>query len=428
MRGSTIAVSPHRRYFEPWAQARGKGNFMKAFWRTPVYVLFAATAIIVITNGSRQSFGLFLVPMSTDLGWGRGEFALAIAIQNLVMGCAAPFVAALGDRLGPIRVIALAGLTYGLGVLLMSMSVTPESMVLSAGLVVGLGAAGIGLTLPLALVGRVAPDSSRSLWLGIVTAGGSAGQFLFAPTSSGLIGTYGWADGFFYLSMIIAFTIPLALSLKAGSAETLARPDTLTLGDALKQASGHRGYWLLVIGFFVCGAQVQYIGTHLPGFLKDANAEPWLAAWALGTIGLFNMVGTIAAGWMGQRWRKKNLLSLLYLSRGLLFFVFILLPVNVYTVLGFSAVLGLLWLSTVPLTSGIVAQVFGPRYMGTLFAIVFFSHQLGAFTGVWLGGYVYDKYGSYNAAWWFIIALGAIASLIHFAIDDRPAAAPQPAG
>ena len=400
---------------------------MTAFWRTPVFVLFAATAIIVITNGSRQNFGLFLVPMSTDLGWGRSEFALAIALQNLVMGCCAPFVGALADKLGPIRVIAAAGFMYALGVSLISISTTPETLILSAGFVVGLGAAGVGLTLPLALVGRVAPESSRTFWLGIVTAGGSAGQFLFAPTSAGLIGAYGWAQGFFYLSIIIAFTIPLALSMKAGSAEVLARPDTLSLGDALRQASVHRGYWLLVIGFFVCGAQVQFIGTHLPGFLKDSGAETWLAAWALGTIGLFNLFGTIAAGWMGQRWRKKNLLSLLYLARGLLFLVFLLLPVNVYTVLGFSAILGLLWLSTVPLTSGIVAQVFGPRYMGTLFAIVFFSHQLGAFTGVWLGGYAYDLYGTYDAAWWFIIALGGIAALIHVAIDDAPAVRPAAA-
>lgn len=393
---------------------------MKAFWRTPVFVLFAATTIIVITNGSRQNFGLFLVPMSTDLGWGRTEFALAIALQNLMMGLCAPFVAALGDRLGPIRVIALAGFLYALGVSLISISTTPETLILSASLITGLGAAGIGLTLPLALVGRVAPESSRSLWLGIVTAGGSAGQFLFAPTSAGLIDAYGWAQGFFYLSIIIAFTIPIALSMKAGSTAALAKPDPQSLRTALREAGGHRGYWLLVIGFFVCGFHVQFIATHLPGFLQDSGADNSLAAWALGTIGLFNIVGTIAAGWMGGRWRKKNLLSLLYIARGLLFLVFILLPVNVYTVLGFSAILGLLWLSTVPLTSGIVAQVFGPRYMGTLFAIVFLSHQLGAFSGVLLGGVAYDMTGSYDTAWWFAIALGGIAALIHWNIDDSP--------
>jgi len=393
---------------------------MNAFWRKPVYVLFAATAVILIANGSRQNFGLFLVPLSNDLGWGRGEFALAIAIQNLVMGCASPFVAALGDRVGPIRVIAISGALYASGIALISISTTPESMILSAGLIVGLGASGIGFTLPLALVGRVAPAKSRTLWLGIVTAGGSAGQFVFAPTSAGLINAFGWSEGLVVMAIIIAIAIPLTLSMKAGSAETLAQPDKQDLKTALREASRHRGYWLLVIGFFVCGFQVQFIGTHLPGFLKDSGADTWLAAWALGTIGLFNIIGTIVAGWMGSRWQKKNLLSVLYLARGILFLVFLYLPVNEVTVLGFSAILGLLWLSTVPLTGGIVAQVFGPRYMGTLFAIVFFSHQLGAFSGVFLGGLLYDIYGTYEAAWWLAIALGGIAALIHWRIDETP--------
>ena len=293
-------------------------------------------------------------------------------------------------------------------------------MILSAGLIVGLGASGIGFTLPLALVGRVAPAKSRTLWLGIVTAGGSAGQFVFAPTSAGLINAFGWSEGLVVMAIIIAIAIPLTLSMKAGSAETLAQPDKQDLKTALREASRHRGYWLLVIGFFVCGFQVQFIGTHLPGFLKDSGADTWLAAWALGTIGLFNIIGTIVAGWMGSRWQKKNLLSLLYLARGILFLVFLYLPVNEVTVLGFSAILGLLWLSTVPLTGGIVAQVFGPRYMGTLFAIVFFSHQLGAFSGVFLGGLLYDIYGTYEAAWWLAIALGGIAALIHWRIDETP--------
>lgn len=331
---------------------------MKPIWRSPVFVLFAATAIILIANGSRQSFGLFLVPLSADLGWGRSEFAWAIATQNLVMGIAAPFVAALGDRIGPIRVIAVSAALYAVGVSLISISTTPETMILSAGFIVGLGAAGVGFTLPLALVGRVAPAQSRVFWLGIVTAGGSAGQFVFAPTSTGLIGTFGWSDGLIVLAIIVAVAIPLALAMKAGSAETLAQPDKQSLSTALREASRHRGYWLLVMGFFVCGFHVQFIGTHLPGYLEDSGAGSWLAAWALGTIGLFNIAGTIIAGWSGTRWRKRNLLSLLYLSRAILFAVFIYLPVNEVTVLTFSAILGLLWLSTVPLTSGIVAQVF----------------------------------------------------------------------
>ncbi len=393
---------------------------MKAFWRTPVYVLFAATLLLLIANGTRQNFGLFLIPLSADLGWGRSEFALAIAIQNLVMGAAAPFVAGLGDRFGSIRIIALSSLLYAGGVALISISTTPETMVLSAGLIVGLGASGIGFTLPLALVGRIASASRRSLWLGIVTAGGSAGQFVFAPISAGLISGFGWSDGIIGLSIIIAITVPLASSMRAGSASTLAAPDTQSLSAALREASGHRGYWLLVLGFFVCGFQIQFVGVHLPGFLQDAGASPWLAAWALGAIGLFNIFGTLLAGWMGARWRKKKLLSLLYLSRGILFLVFFMLPVNEFTVLGFASIFGLLWLSTAPLTMGIVAQIFGPRYMATLFAIVFFSHQVGGFAGIYLGGYFYDLYNSYDVGWWLAMALGGIAALIHWQLDDTP--------
>lgn len=393
---------------------------MNAFWRSPAFVLFAATAIILIANGSRQSFGLFVVPISGDLGWGRSEFAWAIATQNLVMGCAAPFVAAIGDRIGPIRVITISAALYATGMALISISTTPESMILSAGFVVGLGAAGVGFTLPLALVGRVAPAKSRVFWLGIVTAGGSAGQFVFAPTSTALIGSFGWSDGLVILAIMVAITIPLALSMKAGSAKTLAQPDQQSLSTALREASRHRGYWLLVMGFFVCGFHVQFVGTHLPGFLNDAGADNYLAAWALGTIGLFNIAGTIIAGRMGSRWSKKNLLCLLYLARALLFMTFIYLPVNAVTVLGFAAIMGLLWLSTVPLTSGIVAQVFGPRYMGTLFGIVFMSHQLGSFIGVALGGVLYDTYGTYEYVWWIAIALGGLAALIHWGIDEAP--------
>ena len=393
---------------------------MKAFWRSPVYILFAATAVVLIANGSRQSFGLFLEPITTDLDWGVSEFATAIAVQNLVMGIAAPFAGALADRWRPTTVIALSAALYTVGLALISVSVTPETMFLSAGLVVGIGASGVGLTLPLGIVGRVAPEKSRTLWLGIVTAGGSAGQFTFTLTSRGLLDGFGWSGGMVAMAIIVIISVPLALSMKWASDGELSKSDQETLGSSLKKASYHRGYWLLVIGFFVCGFQVQFVGTHLPKFLTDTGAGAWLAATALSVIGLFNLFGTIAAGWMGGHWRKKNLLSLLYLSRGLLFLVFLYLPVNEITVISFSAILGLLWLSTVPLTSGIVAQVFGPRYMSTLFAIVFLSHQLGAFAGVSLGGLFYDIYGNYDAAWWLAIALSAAAALIHWGIDDQP--------
>ncbi len=393
---------------------------MKAFWRTPLFVLIGGVVIMLIASGTRQNFGLFLVPLSDDLGWGRTEFSIALAIQNLVMGAAAPFVAAIADRWGTIRMMAITGVLYAVGMWLISLSTTPETMILSAGLIVGLGLSGIGFTLPLALIGRVATDARRSLWLGIATAGASAGQFAFAPISQGLISGYGWSNGIVILSVIVAVMVPLCLALRAGSSEALSRPTPQSLGAVLSEAGSHRGYWLLVIGFFVCGFQVQFIGTHLPGFLTDSGAAPWLAAWALATIGLFNLIGTLGAGWLGGRFRKTYLLSLLYMLRAILFLVFLQVPVSQASVLIFCAILGLLWLSTVPLTSGIVAQIFGPRYMATLFAIVVFSHQLGSFCGVWLGGLFYDRTGSYDTAWWLAIVLGIVAALIHWPINDKP--------
>ena len=399
---------------------------MKSFFRSPVYILFAATAVVLIANGSRQSFGLFLEPISTDLSWGVSEFAFAIAAQNLIMGVAAPFTGALADRyMRPTSVIALSAALYTAGLALISVSVTPETMFLSAGLIVGLGASGVGLTLPLGIVGRIAPEKSRTLWLGIVTAGGSAGQFTFGLTANGLIDGFGWAGGIIALAILVALAVPLAYSMRWAGESAFSKPDTETLGGALKRASSHRGYWLLVMGFFVCGFQVQFVGTHLPKYLTDSGAGAWLAATAISIIGLFNLFGTIAAGWAGGRWRKKSLLSQIYLARGLLFLVFLYVPINEVTVISFSALLGLLWLSTVPLTSGIVAQVFGPRYMSTLFAIVFLSHQLGAFSGVFLGGLFYDMFGTYEAAWWLAIALSAVAALIHWCIDDRPVEKPE---
>ena len=399
---------------------------MKSFFRSPVYILFAATAVVLIANGSRQSFGLFLEPISTDLSWGVSEFAFAIAAQNLIMGVAAPFTGALADRyMRPTSVIALSAALYTAGLALISVSVTPETMFLSAGLIVGLGASGVGLTLPLGIVGRIAPEKSRTLWLGIVTAGGSAGQFTFGLTANGLIDGFGWAGGIIALAILVALAVPLAYSMRWAGESAFSKPDTETLGGALKRASSHRGYWLLVMGFFVCGFQVQFLGTHLPKYLTDSGAGAWLAATAISIIGLFNLFGTIAAGWAGGRWRKKSLLSQIYLARGLLFLVFLYVPMNEVTVISFSALLGLLWLSTVPLTSGIVAQVFGPRYMSTLFAIVFLSHQLGAFSGVFLGGLFYDMFGTYEAAWWLAIALSAAAALIHWCIDDRPVEKPE---
>ncbi len=391
-----------------------------AFWRSPAYVLVGTILIVLISFGVRQSFGLFMATLSADLGWGREVFSFAIAIQNLIIGLAAPLVAATADKWGPIRVIALAGAVYTGGLFVMSQATTPTMMILSAGGLVGLGVSGCGLALLLALAGRVAPEGKRSLWLGMVTAGGTAGQLVVVPTSQQLLGAFGWVEATVILACLTVAIPFLALSLKPGTAEALSRKTQQSLTDALREAGGHRGYWLLVGGFFVCGFQVQFVATHLPAYLTDSGADPALGATAIAVIGLFNMLGAWAAGWLGDRFRKKYLLCLLYGARALTILVFIQCPVTQTSVILFAAVMGLLWLSTAPLTSGIVAQMFGTRYMGTLFAIVYMSHQLGSFTGVWLGGKIYDVTGSYEMFWWLAIALGLIAALIHYPINDRP--------
>jgi predicted MFS family arabinose efflux permease len=394
----------------------------RAFWRTPVYVLAAATVIVMLSFGMRQTFGLLMAPISTDLGWGRASFSLALAVQALVIGLAAPLVAAVADRFGPIRVIMVAGLAYAAGIALMTLSPDPTLMTLSAGVVTGLGVSGCGLALLLSVVGRVAGEKRRSLWLGIVTGGGTAGQMLVVPLIQWVITAHGWRTGLAVMAGLAALIAPLALSLASGSAEALRKETRQSLGEALREAGGHRGYWLLVAGFFVCGFQVVSIGTHLPAYLTDGGLSAALGATAIATIGFFNMIGTWAAGWLGGRFRKKYLLSLLYLTRAFAIVAFIHAPLSEASVLVFAAVMGLLWLGTVPLTSGIVVQLFGPRYMATLFAIVYLSHQLGSFTGVWLGGRIYDLTGSYASFWWVAVALGLLAALVHYPIDDRPVA------
>lgn len=392
----------------------------RAFWRSPGYVLAGCTILVMISFGVRQSFGLFMAPLSVDMGWGREVFSFTIALQNLIIGLAAPFVAATADKFGPIRVIALAGVVYTAGVYVMSMAGTPMTMVLSAGGLVGLGVSGCGLTLLLALTGRVAPEKSRTMWLGIVTGGGTAGQLVIVPASQGLIGDFGWSQTTVMLAIVTALIPFIALSLKPGSAEALGRKTQQSLTQALKEASGHRGYWLLVTGFFVCGFQVQFVAAHLPAYLTDSGAPPSLGAIAIATIGFFNFFGAWGAGWLGDRYRKKYLLSLLYTGRALAILVFIQFPVTQTSVVLFCAVLGILWLSTAPLTSGMVAEMFGVRYMGTLFGITYMSHQFGSFLGVWLGGLIYDVTGTYTYFWWLAIAMGLVAALIHWPIDDRP--------
>ncbi len=395
----------------------------RAWLKSPYVVLCAAVGIVFLAYGSRQSFGIYMRPITTELGWGRESLSLVLGTQALIYGLSAPFVGAIADKWGAVRVLVAAGLLYSAGVLLMSQAVTPTGMLFSAGLLGGVGSAGCALSLVLAVASRVAPDEKRSMWLGIITSGGTGGQLVLVPTGQLILGEYGWVVALIALGLFVLLIIPLAFMLGAAAGDSLTnKKDGQGLFAALGEARQHRGFWLLVLGFFTCGFQVQYINNHLPAYLADMHLDPLIGATAISVIGLFNMIGTWISGWLGGRYRKKYLLALLYLFRSLIFLVFILVPPTPLSVYVFAASIGLLWLATVPLTSGIVYGMFGPRYMATLYGIVFFSHQVGSFTSVWLGGRIFDATGSYELAWWIVIVGGALASLLHWPIDERPVA------
>ena len=388
--------------------------------RAAVTAIACGAFIVLLSFGIRSSFGLFLQPMSLDLGWGREVFALAMAIQNLLWGLSQPFAGAIADRWGTARIIIGGGVLYVLGVYLMSTTSSPPELYFSAGVLVGLGLSGTGFGVVLAAVGRSVPAERRSAALGITTAVGSLGQFLLPPIGQAFLSAYGWQTALVLLAFGSIAMVFAAGGLR-GRVETSGQSQQ-TIRQALAEAGRHSGYLYLTAGFFVCGWHLAFIAVHLPAYLADGGISTETAAWCLALIGLFNVIGSYTAGVLGGRLSKKYCLSFLYLARSVVILGFIMLPLSVGSALLFSAAIGLLWLSTVPLTSGLVAQIFGPRYMGTLFGIVFFSHQIGSFLGVWLGGYLYDAYGSYDLIWWLSIALGLIAALLHWPIDERAVA------
>jgi predicted MFS family arabinose efflux permease len=390
------------------------------FWRRPFYAVVCCTLIIALTYGVRQTYGLFMVPVSETMGWGREAFSIAIATQNLMIGLSVPFLGAAADKWGTVKVVAGSTMLYTVATYLVSQSTTPEAMLASAGFLAGFALGGCGLPLLLSIVGRTAPANKRTTWIGIVTAGATMGQLVMVPATQKLITGYGWVNAIVILSVLTATAIPLAMSLAAVGGKANPRADPQTLTAALKEAGSHSGYVLLVVGFFVCGLQVQFINSHLPAYLADKGIDAAMAATAIATIGLFNMAGVWISGWLGGRMRMKYLLSYIYVARSVVIFAFISLPITPLSITVFSAIIGLLWLSTVPLTSGIVVQVFGTRYMATLYGIVFMGHQIGSFTGVWLGGILYDRTGSYEIAWWVTIVFGLIAASLHVPIKDAP--------
>jgi predicted MFS family arabinose efflux permease len=395
----------------------------RPWFKSPYVVLICAVGIVFLAYGSRQSLGIFLKPITNDLGWTRESFSLVIGTQALIYGIAAPFVGAIADKWGPVRVLLVAAVVYSLGIFMMTEAVTPTGMLLSSSVLGGAGSAGCALSLVLAVASRIAPEKSRGLWLGIITSGGTGGQLVLIPGAQMLIDSYGWDAALLTLAVLVLLILPLALIMGASGGESVnSKKEGQSLKQALSEARQHKGFWLLVIGFFTCGFQVQFIVAHLSAYVTDQSISPIVAATALGIVGLFNMIGTWISGWLGDRYRKKYLLALLYFFRSMLFMIFILVPISPLSVYIFAASIGLLWLATVPLTSGIVFGMFGARYMATLYGIVFLGHQAGSFTSVWLGGFVFDRTGSYDIAWWIIIIGGALASLLHWPIDDRPVA------
>lgn len=395
----------------------------KPFYKTPTFVLILCVCVVFFTYGSRQSFGIYLRPITAEYGWGVQSMSLALGLQALIYGISAPFVGAIADRWGTIKVLAAASLLYAFGIFMMSQSTTPAAMVLSAGFLGGIGSAGCALSLILAVASRIAPEEKRSLWLGIITSGGTGGQLVLVPLGALIMQKYGWYTALVSLSASVLLVLPLALLIGQGSGESLSnKNDKRSLGQALMEAKNHSGFWLLAIGFFTCGFQVQYINAHLPGYLQDQGMAPIVAATAISVIGVFNVMGTWISGWLGGYYRKKYLLALIYLGRSVVFIIFLMVPHSPLTVYIFAACIGLLWLATVPLTSGIVLGMFGTRYMATLYGIVFFFHQVGSFTSVYIGGIVRDWTDSYTIAWWIVIVGGTLASFMHWPIDDRPVA------
>ena len=384
-------------------------------------VIAAACLISLIGFGIRSGFGLYLEPITSDNSWSRETFALALAIQNLLWGIGVPLAGAIADRYGTARVVAVGAAVYSAGVAGMAMSGSSLALYLTGGILVGLGVAFCSLSLVLAAIARVIGPDRRSLALGLGTAAGSLGQVVFSPINQALISQYGWYDSLLVMSVVALVIAPLAFSLRGGAQPGGVASD-MGLTDALGEAIHHRSYLLLTAGFFVCGFHVAFITVHFPSYVTDLGLPARAGALALSLVGLFNIFGSLMSGAFGQRYPKKVGLSAIYFGRALVMTGLLLAPANELTIYLFAASMGLLWLSTVPLTTGIVAQMFGLRFMATLFGIVFLSHQLGSFTGVWLGGVLYDRTGSYDVMWWAGVFFGLFAGLVHLPINDTPLA------
>jgi MFS family permease len=386
-------------------------------WRTPAVILTCGGLILMLALGTRQSFGLFLRPMTMDLGWGREAFSFAIALQNLVWGCAMPFAGAIADRYGAGRVLVAGGFAYGAGLIAMAHSTDPLGFNLAAGLLVGAGLACTGFGVVMAVVARAFPPQKRSLAVGIAGACGSFGQFAMLPGGQALISSIGWLNALVVLGVVSFLMVPLGAALAGRNAAEAE--STQSIGAALAEATQHRGFWLLTGSFFVCGFQTIFVMTHLPAYLVDKGLNPAQGMTALAVIGLFNIVGSYGCGALGGRYSKRLLLAWIYAIRAAAIGIFIAAPLTPAGTYLFSAVLGLTWLGTVPLTNSLVGQIFGVKYLSTLFSIAFLGHQLGAFIGAWAGGAVFDLTQSYQPVWVAAITLSVLAAALCIPINER---------
>jgi MFS family permease len=392
----------------------------------PGIIITAGCIISIISFGVRSSMGLFTHPISEAYQWNREVYGLAMAIQNLVWGIMQPIAGAMADRFGPAKVVATGAVIYALGTALMSFADTPALMYLAGGVLVGAGIATASFSIVMAAFGRLVPPEKRSWVFGLATSAGSLGQFIFAPLGQGFIAAFGWQNALFLMAAITLLMIPLALPLTAPVArEQATAKENAQIGmrEAVRSALGHPSFVLLVLGFFVCGFQLAFVTIHLPAYLVEHGISEWLAASAIAIVGIFNVIGSYCAGIIGGKYRKRISLAMIYLLRSLFVILFLMTPVTPLSTVVFTASMGLLWLSTVPLTMGLVMVMFGTRYIATLYGFVFLSHQVGSFFGVWLGGKFHDLYGSYDPVWWMGVALGLFAALVHWPIREERAPA-----
>ncbi len=426
------AVGPHRH--EGCRYGRGVLTIRTLNGRSLILIVAAGSMITSISLGARSTFGLYLDPVVDSLGTDRGTFSLIIAVQNLLWGLSQPIAGAVADRFGAARVLAAGGVGYAISLLIMSQAQSTGLLFLSAGVLIGIATGAASFSVVLAAVGRMAPPDRATMALGVVTAMGSIGQFVLVPIAGNLLDTYGWRTTVALLAIVVGavalFTWPLrgrAVDQQRPAADTSTSP-AVPLRSDLRRAAHSRSYLMLNAAFFVCGFHVTFIGIHLVSYGGDVGVPEGNARFALALIGLFNIIGSLAAGFLGSRFRKTYLLSIIYALRAVSIAAFVLIPATATTFIAFGATIGLLWLSTVPLTGGIVASQFGTTHSGTLFGIVFLSHQLGSFTGVWLGGELADRPDGYTTVWWIAVALGVVAAVLHLGIDEGPAAPPPVGG